>query len=193
MIRKNSAASVTECSSSAAGILQSRVDVGKSNLKTSFDATQKALDAVSALSGVGPATASLVLAVYSPEDIPFFEDEVFQWLCSDTWLQKGGKLKYDKKEYEQLFRQLWELRERLGLEIVQAVDIEKASFVMMRDKQAVNPPVSSTEKKSASNPKTKQSKTVKDEYKRSAAYPEVDTGKIDEEEASMRRSKRVKR
>ena len=48
----------------------------------------------SILRGVGPATASLVLSVAFPMDVPFFGDEVFEWLCGGEGPEKR-KLKYD--------------------------------------------------------------------------------------------------
>ncbi|KAG7101276.1 hypothetical protein HYQ44_018937 [Verticillium longisporum] len=45
----------------------------------------KALATLAKLKGIGPATASLLLAVHRPDDVPFFSDEAYYWLCN------GGK------------------------------------------------------------------------------------------------------
>src|SRR5271170_38920 len=59
------------------------------------------------LTGVGPATATLLLSVHDPVDMPFFQDELYHWLCgSET------KLKYNMKEYKELFHVVLELRFR---------------------------------------------------------------------------------
>jgi hypothetical protein len=89
----------------------------------------KALKTLTALKGIGPATASLLLAVAAPDTVPFFSDELFRW-C--TWDQSGGSggwkriIKYNVKEYETLCRRVGELKERLD---VRAVDVEKVAWV----------------------------------------------------------------
>jgi len=96
----------------------------------------KALKTLTALKGIGPATASLLLAVAAPETVPFFSDELFRW-C--TWDQSGSPsgwkraIKYNVKEYETLCRRVGELKERLD---VRAVDVEKVAWVL--GKQGVN-------------------------------------------------------
>ena len=64
----------------------------------------KGLDILTKLSGVGPATAALLLSVNSPNTVPFFSDELFRFsqLTRDG---NGGvsgwdrKIAYNKKEY----------------------------------------------------------------------------------------------
>ena len=80
------------------------------------------------LKGIGPATASLLLSIYDGDNVPFFSDELFRWVC---WDQKVGwtkKIKYNMKEYDMLWDGVKSLRERLG-EDVRAVDLEKVAFV----------------------------------------------------------------
>lgn len=82
---------------------------------------------LSKFKGVGPATASLILSVYSPSVAPFFSDELFRWVC---WDEKQGwkqQIKYDTKEYNMLWDGVQKLRERLG--DVSAVTLEKVAFV----------------------------------------------------------------
>ncbi|RMZ88402.1 hypothetical protein DV736_g4360, partial [Chaetothyriales sp. CBS 134916] len=87
----------------------------------------KAIESFCQLTGVGPATGSLIGSVYSPEQVPFFADETYAWLVD------GGqsKLKYDKKEYLALLKAMAELRDRLSGVGLRCVDIEKAAFVVM--------------------------------------------------------------
>ncbi|KAL2110844.1 hypothetical protein VUR80DRAFT_616 [Thermomyces stellatus] len=84
-----------------------------------------AVDILTKLKGIGPATASLLLSVHDPERVLFFSDEAFYWLCC------GGKrdaIKYNKKEYAALGEEAQKLIERLG---VRAVDLEKVAYVVM--------------------------------------------------------------
>ena len=85
--------------------------------------------------GIGPATASLILAVYDPQNVPFFSDELFRWLHWEDAKNKGWdrSIKYSLKEYKQLLERMGELRERLkedggDAEEVSAEDIEKAAY-----------------------------------------------------------------
>ncbi|KFY77971.1 hypothetical protein V499_02784 [Pseudogymnoascus sp. VKM F-103] len=85
-----------------------------------------AIRTMSLLSGVGPATASLLLSVHDPDNVIFFSDEAYRWLVC------GGKeqsIKYSLKEYEQLEVRAKELMERLG---VGAREVERTAFVIMR-------------------------------------------------------------
>ncbi|KAK4680866.1 hypothetical protein QC764_102520 [Podospora pseudoanserina] len=86
----------------------------------------QALDILTQLKGIGPATASLLLAVHAPDNIIFFADEAFYWLEYDG---SKGPIKYNKNEYSQLTLKAQALAKRLG---VRAVDIEKVAFAIMR-------------------------------------------------------------
>ncbi|ORY68604.1 uncharacterized protein BCR38DRAFT_423857 [Pseudomassariella vexata] len=86
----------------------------------------KALDGISKLKGIGPATASLLLSVHDPTRVIFFSDEAFYWLCC------GGKksaIKYNAKEYQELNSSAEKLVKRLG---VSATDVEKVAYVVVR-------------------------------------------------------------
>ncbi|KAK1755011.1 hypothetical protein QBC47DRAFT_345138 [Echria macrotheca] len=89
-----------------------------------------AVNILTQLKGIGPATASLLLAVNFPDSVIFFADEAFYWLCG-----KGAKcpIKYNVKEYLALNEQAQILANRLG---VRAVDVERVAYVLMRDGQA---------------------------------------------------------
>ena len=85
------------------------------------------------LSGVGPATASLILSVMPASsdkgnNIPFFSDELFVWLClgvyqdsksvplnhSSSFFRAAKRgIKYNVKEYRQLHEAVGEFRARI--------------------------------------------------------------------------------
>lgn len=86
----------------------------------------KALDTLTKLKGIGPATASLLLAVHYPEDVPFFSDEAYYWLCNDGHAES---LKYSMKEYQALISQARKLMNKLD---VSALDVEKVAYVLLK-------------------------------------------------------------
>jgi hypothetical protein len=98
----------------------------------------KALKTLCELRGIGPATASLILSIYDPENVPFFSDEAFRWMCwnNNSLAGKGKgsdlkgwarKMKYSDKEYEVLRGEVAKLTGRLG---VSAVEVEKFAWVL---------------------------------------------------------------
>ena len=95
------------------------------------------------LTGVGPATASLLLSAARPSDIPFFSDEIYALLVHGDSHDDGAdkdddsdevtpttlpklKLKYDVKEYAALLSAFDKLR--LDLDKLSAVTLEKAAW-----------------------------------------------------------------
>lgn len=105
------------------------------------------------LKGVGPATASLILAVAFPSVVPFFADELFAWISLEREDQleaflkkiypKDGKsmrvdkiigIKYTEVEYKKLYAAVANLRRRLQSpgNNVSASDIEKAAYVVLQ-------------------------------------------------------------
>ncbi|KAI9674344.1 MAG: hypothetical protein M1829_003746 [Trizodia sp. TS-e1964] len=104
------------------------------------------INELATLKGIGPATASLILAVYAEADVPFFSDELFRWVSwgdeaksgAQGWLQN---IKYNTKEYTILFKRVVELMERLRNEArlenngserseLTAAQVEKVAFVL---------------------------------------------------------------
>lgn len=79
------------------------------------------------LRGVGPATASLLMAVMDPAGAIFFSDEAFAWLCGDA------KPRYSAGEYRDLLRRAEGLKTRLG---VGATEIEQVAYVAVRTGRA---------------------------------------------------------
>ncbi|KAF2223559.1 hypothetical protein BDZ85DRAFT_111184 [Elsinoe ampelina] len=93
-----------------------------------------ALKQLTSLSGIGPATASLLLSTVFPDELLFFSDELFRWVTWDD--EKGGtgwdrKIGYTVKEYELLIGRVAEIRQRLG---VAARDIECVAYVLGKTK-----------------------------------------------------------
>ncbi|OBR10027.1 Calcium/calmodulin-dependent protein kinase [Colletotrichum higginsianum IMI 349063] len=139
-----------------------------------------ALNILTKLKGIGPATASLLLAVHYPEKIIFFSDEAYYWLCN-----KGQKasLKYNMKEYESLNAEARKLMKRLD---VSATDIEKVAYVLFKQvgslpKQASNDYVS----KSATIEFTKPQQPAPAKRKKTSE-------EVVENKGPLRRSKRGK-
>lgn len=82
------------------------------------------LDLVCKLTGIGPATGTLILSLFDPIHVPFFQDEMFAWFFPEL---KGDKLKYNQKEYLQLLERVRTVLDLLG---VKAVELEKVSYVL---------------------------------------------------------------
>lgn len=132
MVNKNSSAEVEAATLKISNLSK---DISKHTASTPrspaakkviTELVEKALTEVCTLKGVGPATGSLVLSVYVPRIVPFFGDELFNWVVGDK-----GKLKYDRKEYALLLEKNLDvvLGERLGQEIG-ASELEKIGYVM---------------------------------------------------------------
>jgi NACalpha-BTF3-like transcription factor len=85
-----------------------------------------AIAALVKLRGIGPATASLLMTVHDPENVIFFSDEAFYWLCCSG---KKSPIKYNAKEYQMLRSEADDLMQRLG---VSATDVEKVAYVIMK-------------------------------------------------------------
>ena len=66
--------------------------------------TMGALKILIKLRGIGPATASLLLNVYKPDEVPFFSDELFRWTHwnSPGKMGWGRSIKYNATEYKEL-------------------------------------------------------------------------------------------
>lgn len=102
-------------------------------------ATHKAsVEAMTALRGVGPATASLLLATYAPTVVPFFSDELFRWAFFEPGKEKGWdrKIKYTLKEYRDLMDRVAGFRARIGAH-VGCLDVEKVAYVLGKTAQGV--------------------------------------------------------
>lgn len=85
------------------------------------------------LKGVGPATASYILAIMAPDTVPPFSDEAYRWILyspdREGW---SKKIKYDAKEYRTYLEGVKALVERLGGDVT-AGEVEKVGFVLGKE------------------------------------------------------------
>lgn len=143
-----------------------------------------AIKIISELRGIGPATASLLLAVHDPEKVIFFGDEVFYWLCCGG---KVGSAKYNMKEYQDLQSRAATTSKRLG---VPAVDIEKVAYVVMKQGEygASSANADATEVKASTSTPTAKPKGKAAKRKLASA-----DNQEPEQTSTLRRSKRGKK
>ncbi|KAL7812907.1 hypothetical protein V8C44DRAFT_61159 [Trichoderma aethiopicum] len=158
-----------------------------------------AIRMLSELKGVGPATASLLLSVHDADNVLFFSDEAYYWLCC------GGKkesIKYTPKEYLALRTEADALMKRLG---VSAMDVEKVAYVLMKQPETTKvskadaaaevkaPAKAATPTTSSSSKKRKMASSEGSEKKEKKA--EVTAAKKDpiEDNTALRRSKRLRK
>lgn len=114
---------------------ESVVDASKAafeKLGSGFGALKAALDALCVLKGIGPATASLILSLFSPDIAPFMSDEAVLALSSSA-----AKIDYTANRYLQYANEVKALRTKLNKqtsaasksEALSAVDIERALWI----------------------------------------------------------------
>ncbi|KAK5240505.1 hypothetical protein LTS06_012429 [Exophiala xenobiotica] len=118
MVRKNEPSAVEAQTALALEKLLATSDLSK---PTPTPTIVEALNAVCKLTGIGPATGTLILNIFDPVHIPFFQDEMYAWFFPDT---KAEKLKYTQKEYLQLLGAVRPVLQRLN---VKAIELEKVS------------------------------------------------------------------
>ncbi|RFU74268.1 hypothetical protein TARUN_7993 [Trichoderma arundinaceum] len=157
-----------------------------------------AIKILSELKGIGPATASLLLSVHDPQNVIFFSDEAFYWLCCQG---KKAPIKYNPKEYSDLRTEAGVLTKRLG---VSATDIEKVAYVLMKqqpetvkepkvDAPKSKPPTKVSASISSSSKKRKTASGEESSTKKKKAEENVVKKDLLEENTSLRRSKRVRK
>lgn len=136
----------------------------------------KSITTLAKLKGIGPATASLLLACYDPAKVPFFSDELFRYLNWSDVNTRGWdrKISYNMKEYKDLFEKVQVLRERLEKEsgeAIKAIDIEKCAYALAKgaqqdhenggmddsDDQALLPPSPKRRKRASPSPEREPS------------------------------------
>lgn len=152
---------------------------------------------LSELKGVGPATASLLLSVHDPERVIFFSDEAFYWLCCEG---KKAPIKYNPKEYLALRTEAEALAKRLG---VSAMDIEKVAYVLMKKQETTkdSKAVTATKAKApakesastASSAKKRKTTSGQESEKEKKSEGKVVKKDQAEDNASLRRSKRLRK
>ncbi|KAH0543568.1 hypothetical protein FGG08_002129 [Glutinoglossum americanum] len=108
---------------------------------TNVEDPQPALNMLSRLSGIGPASASLLLSVYDPNNVPFFSDEAFRWVNWEEGKGKGWdrKIGYNVKEYDALVEAVRKVRKRLEAESggkpIGAGEVERVGWVIGREEE----------------------------------------------------------
>jgi hypothetical protein len=155
-----------------------------------------ALRLLSELKGIGPATASLLLSVHDPQNVIFFSDEAFYWLCCEG---KKAPIKYNPKEYLALRSEADTLAKRLG---VSATDIEKVAYVLMKQPDAAKDSKADTAKAkaptkaptlTASSSKKRTASSEEDSKREKKAEEKAVKTNPAEENPSVRRSKRLRK
>lgn len=150
-----------------------------------------AMKVMTSLSGVGPATASLLLATAYPQSIPFFSDELYRWMTFDDpgsdkaktngWTRKIG---YTMKEYLTLYERVAETRTRL--EGVSARDMELVAWVLGHESKADSVKVSAQDEESKLNKREADTRPL---YPAAGGLPEEAN---DRDTSANQRSKRRK-
>ncbi|KAH8883878.1 hypothetical protein GQ53DRAFT_771408 [Thozetella sp. PMI_491] len=179
-------------SSNEAGFVKSTVQEAAESYRNDAN-TPAALDILTRLKGIGPATASLLLAVIDPEKAIFFADEAFYWLCCDS---KKDAIKYNGKEYKALSERTAVLAKRLR---VKAVDIERVAFVIIREQDgfpsstvASRQPKSTSSKQEAKKVASKEAKAEPKAEKKQLGKRKTSGSEDIEAKEGPRRSKRGK-
>ncbi|KAI1267508.1 DUF1479-domain-containing protein [Xylariaceae sp. FL1019] len=138
----------------------------------------QAVDGISKLKGIGPATASLLLSVHDPDRVIFFSDEAFWWLCSNG---QKSPIKYNAKEYQQLIAAANEIIKRLG---VGATDVEKVAYVLLRGDLGR----SQSSATKSQGPASKDSGNPADKYSGTTTAKRKTTTAVDGSDGTVRRS-----
>ncbi|KAH6639660.1 hypothetical protein C7974DRAFT_388964 [Boeremia exigua] len=131
--------------SNPADLIKATTQSAFSSLESGGD-VMAALKILTQLRGIGPATASLLLSVYQPDEVPFFSDELFRWT---HWGGSGAgegwerKIKYNVSEYKEILASIRALRERLDVGATQA---EKVAYVLGMEKLDMDGGVGGEEK-----------------------------------------------
>lgn len=152
---------------------------------------QAALDILTKLKGIGPATASLLLTVHDPENVIFFSDEAYWWVCCGV---HNPPIKYTAKEYLDLQSRAKEFCQRMG---VSATDLEKVSYVLKKPEDPnlldrVRAQMEAKAAKSAASTSTQKMKAPAPGAKRKAeAKAETAEGSTSQD-PPPRRSKRIR-
>lgn len=131
--------------------------------KVTTEAVKEGLSELCALKGVGPATASYVLAVAAPRQIPVFSDEGYAWVMG-TGPGRGEKLKYNAKEYLAYIEAVKKIAD-VGLT---SEEVERIGFVLGKENQGVGSGPSSADAdapKSAPLPRARKQRKGKVEDK----------------------------
>ncbi|KAF9034462.1 hypothetical protein BDZ89DRAFT_1158013 [Hymenopellis radicata] len=141
LIKKNSATQVKEVTERA---------LRESLAEGTWDSLKLALDILCELKGVGPATASLILSLIYPRDIPFFSDEA----TVDVLALVGGRkaIKYTHATYRTLYDALEDMTSTINQnapseDSLGRGELERAIWHSVRLKDSTSPVVKSSKRK----------------------------------------------
>ncbi|POS88256.1 hypothetical protein EPUL_000986 [Erysiphe pulchra] len=81
------------------------------------------------LKGIGPAAASLLLSIHDPQNVVYFSDELYKFLCSNG---KKVTLRYSFKEYNYLFKEAKDFMEKIKCT---PIELEKAAYVLIKEQE----------------------------------------------------------
>ena len=167
--------------------------------------TMPALAELITLKGIGPASASLLLSVYAPAEVPFFSDEAFRWIMFDEPVSgKGGRgwdrgIKYDKKEYEAYSVRVREVVERLragngenGESRIGAKEVEMVGWVLGLERAVLGDATEEAKEASSSVVKKGEVAKGKPREKKKRTVQEV-AEVVEPEGEGPRRSKRPRK
>ncbi|CAK7215515.1 hypothetical protein SCUCBS95973_002501 [Sporothrix curviconia] len=134
LVESNSPEAVEELAKEAVSKYRSKVAETKGGVRLAghVEAALAAIKVLSAMKGIGPATASLLAAVHFPKECIFFGDEAYAWLAGGP--SHAAPSKYNIKEYEGVARGMVQLLQRLPGEYG-AQDVEQVAYVLMYDKK----------------------------------------------------------
>jgi hypothetical protein len=175
--------------------------------------TRDSLNHLTKLKGVGPATASLVLSCYDPQNLPFASDELFRWLHWDGKNSSGktdgikqvGKgwsrqIGYTPKEYTEMCARNARVRQRLEKEgrVVSSLEMEQVAYVLGKEQADINAADQGTEVDEPKSPQNKRRKPAGEEDNEAETPPHKEskvkrTPEFTSRGDASRRSKRVKK
>lgn len=81
------------------------------------------------LKGIGPAAASLLLSIHDPQNVVYFSDELYKFLCNNG---KKITLKYSFKEYKNLYKEAEDFRKKIKCT---PIELEKAAYVLIKEQE----------------------------------------------------------
>lgn len=167
-----------------------------SSMPIDWTKIEAAMKKATALKGIGPATASLLLSCADQDRIPFFSDELFRFI---HWDGQGDGIKpvkngrewdrsigYTMKEYKSLVFRIGHVRATLAANgaDMRALDLEKAAWVLGKERMDVDEVVADL-MSSSSGPLTTVSKASN-----KRAHSATDNGKDQSDPSPPKRSRK---
>ncbi|KAJ9123250.1 hypothetical protein QFC22_001446 [Naganishia vaughanmartiniae] len=132
LVSSNEESKIEDVTGRAFEVVSLQLDAARQLLSKSI---REAILVLTELRGIGPASASLLLGVRFPKQVPFFSDEAYRWLTAASGNHWTVSIKYNAKEYAVMLDSCLCLAERLR---VNAVDIERVGWVLGREKADLN-------------------------------------------------------